>query len=472
MRQTSPVLRVVVVDSAAAALVCRFAIRREEAWRPAAPSPRRIRQRSWSTRLRDGPSNALLALETRLADLSFDSAGYPLGIALNALHLLVRLPSFYAALPALSELWPGASAATGTDASSVQAASRYARRMATADARLEALQRQAAHSGAQGWIRWTAWISFALVLLSVANAAYLATRRRQYQMVLRRDPLSSPNARSAMLAFTPDRPPRSFAQKLRAKASELAGWSSPPVPDAFPVQELNVWVPDRAIWSLRVFTLYSPPVALLYHFLSPSTFLICLLCGSSFSIQTLALVYLYTTLVSDRAALQSEVMHEYNAKFVHPRVFVPKRDAAVSTNEAEMVSVADWRRLQQRSVEREGSMRVGTPQGMAARRAPAGLARGTNMRDGWTSQPEEDVHAEAEEEPRDDPEEEEEVIRRGSGRKVRRRQSEAPTSALSRHRVTFEDDEADDADRSGTVDSPVPPSGARRTRKARASMFG
>lgn len=185
-------------------------IRREEAWRPAAPSPRRIRQRSWSTRcvprqvhptrpltaltrvcsaryrLRDGPSNALLALETRLADLSFDSAGYPLGIALNALHLLVRLPSFYAALPALSELWPGASAATGTDASSVQAASRYARRMATADARLEALQRQAAHSGAQGWIRWTAWISFALVLLSVANAAYLATRRRQYQMVLRR----------------------------------------------------------------------------------------------------------------------------------------------------------------------------------------------------------------------------------------------------------------------------------------------
>lgn len=119
-------------------------------------------------------------------------------------------------------------------------------------------------------------------------------------------------------------------------------------------------------------------------------------------------------------------------------------------------------------------MRVGTPPGLAARRAPASLARGTNMRDGWIAQREEDVHAEAEEEPRNDPEEEEEeeVIRRGSGRKVRRRQSEAPPSALSRHRVTFEDNEAEDADRSGTVDSPVPPSGARRTRKARASMFG
>lgn len=218
-----PVLRVVVVDSAAAALVCRFAsgsrTRSRHAGRqnqegrgvetgraepeahppaqlvhpvrPSAVHPTRpltapTRVCSARCRLRDGPSNALLALETRLADLSFDSAGYPLGIALNALHLLVRLPSFYAALPALSELWPGASAATGTDASSVQAASRYARRMATADARLEALQRQAANSGAQGWIRWTAWISFALVLFSVANAAYLATRRRQYQMVLRR----------------------------------------------------------------------------------------------------------------------------------------------------------------------------------------------------------------------------------------------------------------------------------------------
>ena len=38
-------------------------------------------------------------------------------------------------------------------------------------------------------------------------------------------------------------------------------------------------------------------------------------------------------------------MHEYNAKFVHPRVFVPKRDACVSTSEAEMVSARDlhWR---------------------------------------------------------------------------------------------------------------------------------
>lgn len=39
--------------------------------------------------------------------------------------------------------------------------------------------------------------------------------------------------------------------------------------------------------------------------------------------------------------MQAEVMHEYNVKFVNPRVFVQKRDAATSTSELEF---GDWRR--------------------------------------------------------------------------------------------------------------------------------
>lgn len=66
--------------------------------------------------------------------------------------------------------------------------------------------------------------------------------------------------------------------------------------------------------------------------------------------QTYALVHLYSTLVSDRAALQAEVMHEYNAKFVNPRVFVAKRDACVSTSQAEMVGANDWLRAGRRHV--------------------------------------------------------------------------------------------------------------------------
>jgi len=43
-------------------------------------------------------------------------------------------------------------------------------------------------------------------------------------------------------------------------------------------------------------------------------------------------------------------MHEYNAKFVNPRVFVAKRDACVSTSQAEMVGANDWLRAGRRHV--------------------------------------------------------------------------------------------------------------------------
>jgi hypothetical protein len=58
-------------------------------------------------------------------------------------------------------------------------------------------------------------------------------------------------------------------------------------------------------------------------------------------------------------------MHEYNTQFVHPRIFIQKRDMATSTNEAEFVRVEEksWtpevggsvsrRRREERERERE-----------------------------------------------------------------------------------------------------------------------
>ena len=144
-------------------------------------SPRRIRHRSWTTRLRDWPSNALLSLETSFQLVSFDAIGYPLGATLHLVHLAARLPAFYAALPSLSDWW---------QQSSTSPPSRYHPRVAptTADARLEALlQSQAAARGwGSSWSASTWWFSIALIVLSIANVAYLVTRRRKYQMVLRR----------------------------------------------------------------------------------------------------------------------------------------------------------------------------------------------------------------------------------------------------------------------------------------------
>ena len=78
----------------------------------------------------------------------------------------------------------------------------------------------------------------------------------------------------------------------------------------------------------------------MYHFLRPSTFIPFAVIGGLLTFQTFTLVHMYSTLLSDRAQLQAEVMHEYNVKFVNPRVFVQKVDKGVSTSELEY---AQWR---------------------------------------------------------------------------------------------------------------------------------
>lgn len=67
----------------------------------AGPQSERCRSTSTVTdnslpkRAKDLPSSLILSIETYLASLTFDELGYPLGIALNTTHFLVRLPSLY-----------------------------------------------------------------------------------------------------------------------------------------------------------------------------------------------------------------------------------------------------------------------------------------------------------------------------------------------------------------------------------------
>lgn len=63
-----------------------------------------------------------------------------------------------------------------------------------------------------------------------------------------------------MLRFAPEQanPVPSRTEKLRRRVLQLVGWSKPAkAATAFPVQELDVWVPDHALWSLRLFTCVS-----------------------------------------------------------------------------------------------------------------------------------------------------------------------------------------------------------------------
>ncbi|KAK4053126.1 hypothetical protein OIV83_001861 [Microbotryomycetes sp. JL201] len=298
---------------------------------PARASPRKVRHRSWTQKAQDWPANFIMSVETSIQLWSFDSAAYPAAVALHVVHLVVRLPVLTAALPPWLRIGSHASATSSRFYATAQ-------ELADADARLAALQRQA--SGHLSWSWMAAGVSVVLVLLSVVNTAYLFSRRRKYQLVLRKDPLASPNARTANLDFasTTDTPTL-FA---RIKRTVVNRFKTPRehTPQQFQVQELNVWTPDHVQWSLRLFMVYPPPVALMYHVVTPSSFLPFVVTGSATVALAWFLVHLFTTLLSDRALLQAEVMHEYNAKFVNPRLFVAKRDAATSTSDLEF---AEWR---------------------------------------------------------------------------------------------------------------------------------
>ena len=60
--------------------------------------------------------------------------------------------------------------------------------------------------------------------------------------------------------------------------------------------------------------------------------------------QTYLIVHSFSQMIADRQTVNAEVMHEYNAKFVAPRIFYARKDASTMTNEAEMIDIHAYRR--------------------------------------------------------------------------------------------------------------------------------
>ena len=59
--------------------------------------------------------------------------------------------------------------------------------------------------------------------------------------------------------------------------------------------------------------------------------------------QTSLLIHIYSQTLQDRLLISREVLHEYDTKFVNPRINYARRDASTMTNEAEMVDIREWR---------------------------------------------------------------------------------------------------------------------------------
>ncbi|KAF8760213.1 AAA domain [Rhizoctonia solani] len=171
------------------------------------------------------------------------------------------------------------------------------------------------------WFSWTTPVTILLLLGSLLNTLYLFTTIRTYHLHLRENMVDSPRAKMVQMDMT------SAARSRKATGKSAAN-----------VQQLDVWNPGEL--ELSIFTIYSPAHALLWMIFSSHTWFVALILMAFISGQIFVLTRSYEGLLKDRRILQGEVMHEYNEKFVYPRVMPVRKDACVMTHEAEMVS---WR---------------------------------------------------------------------------------------------------------------------------------
>ncbi|KAL9715157.1 hypothetical protein Ac2012v2_001817 [Leucoagaricus gongylophorus] len=208
------------------------------------------------------------------------------------------------------------------------------------------------HEGeGNSWFDWTVPTIFILILASVFNTAYLFSRTKIYRFHHRRDPLSSPNAKTvaAELDFEPLKPP-SLGAQLRSGAwyafsyswRWLLGMMPPTMNKSLPprsaqIQELSTWSPGML--ELELFSLYSPIHALLWLATSSSNWIIMLFIMGLTGVQLNILVHSYNVLLKDKELVAAEVMNEYNQGFVYPQLYPFRKDAAVMTHEAEMVDL-------------------------------------------------------------------------------------------------------------------------------------
>ncbi|KAI0332134.1 hypothetical protein GY45DRAFT_1433428 [Cubamyces sp. BRFM 1775] len=218
----------------------------------------------------------------------------------------------------------------------------------------------------ESWFDWTVPMTFILISASIVNTLVLFTRTRIYYLNLASEPVSSPHASFTKRPRTPHRTssdesvpsrrsvPAAASALLAALLSALwRGLSvsvrfllnlSPPktrAPQPWEedqrVQQLEVWTPGEL--EMALFGTYSPVHALLWMATTSANWMMMFLIMFAVGVQSRALSRSYEALLKDKAIIAAEVLHEYDEKFVYPRVNPVRKDAAVMTHESEMVNV-------------------------------------------------------------------------------------------------------------------------------------
>ncbi|KAJ2706997.1 hypothetical protein FB645_001138 [Coemansia sp. IMI 203386] len=174
-------------------------------------------------------------------------------------------------------------------------------------------------------------LQFALFMVSVANAWRYSSSRRIYQMRMKDEDTSLLTSNCRRVSVGTRRPGwanRWWGWGLWALWKWVAGFDDKIQGE---IWELALWMPST--FSRNLFCWYSPVQLLILSFMNGSNWYYILPLAAAVACQCTYLVFAYTTMVKDKQILFGEVYNEYNQKFVNPRVFAPKRDAATSTME-------------------------------------------------------------------------------------------------------------------------------------------
>ncbi|RPB03260.1 hypothetical protein L873DRAFT_1670674 [Choiromyces venosus 120613-1] len=215
-------------------------------------------------------------------------------------------------------------------------------------------------SGGAGWgsgLSYFFWVlSWVLAAGSIVNAIYCFTRKRRYRLFesnIEIEP-TTPSARRVPVDSSP-----TAATPLRLFGNIMDSFTATPESRSHPDETRDVW--EVSVWdptplSLRLFAIFSPVHVLIYFLTLPMTSNTTF-SGSGFAnyfptplatnavgtifmilatqlILSVQLIYTqmsFTQRAKDTTLIHKEVLHEYDQKYVHPRLNVLKRDVAVQT---------------------------------------------------------------------------------------------------------------------------------------------
>ncbi|GJN80962.1 hypothetical protein PLIIFM63780_004492 [Purpureocillium lilacinum] len=207
-----------------------------------------------------------------------------------------------------------------------------------------------AEDGGPGWVSFLVYpLVWGLVLVSLSNAIYTMCRTRKYRMFEANIDVqpSTPSAHRVKVQSSPvsASPLRYIADMLTPESAESRAH-----PDKIrDVWELSVWDPLPV--SIRLFCFFSPGHVLVYLLFLPLapldprpsvTVFNALVMQAVLSAQLLLFSSRYTQQAKDSAIIQKEVMHEYDTKFVHPRIHPVVRDVGTQMSDDQPVTARDF----------------------------------------------------------------------------------------------------------------------------------